>query len=300
MRFGFIGLGNMGLGIVKHLIEKGHSAVVWNRSEKPRIEAAELGAIVASSIKNLCEHLESPRIIFLMVSAGAAVDEILFNSSDALSKSLSRGDIVIDCANSFYKETQQRSQRLSEMGIHMLDAGISGGIEGARHGASVMVGGDEEIFKSVEPIFKDMSQTDGYAYFGKSGAGHFVKMAHNAIEYGMMQVIAEGMNLLSKSEFEPNTDDILRVWNNGSIIESRLISFLRKALQKKEFDDLEEEIGSLGTGMWASREALEKGVPFTAISHAVFERQASKGETKYAFKIIQAMRSEFGKHTSKT
>jgi len=300
MKIGFIGLGNMGLNIVKNLLDHGHEIVAWNRSPEPRIEAANAGASCVNDMRQLVQSLEGKRVVFSMVSAGPAVDLILFGSGeDSLFELLSAGDIFVDLANSHYKDTHIRAEKLAAKGIHMLDAGVSGGVGGARKGACCMVGGDEVSFRYVEQVFKDMSQENGYGYFGKSGSGHYVKMIHNAIEYGMMQAIGEGLNLLQSSEYKQNDmRKLLEVWNSGSIIESKLVGFLKESITKSgNLENLESEIGSLGTGMWASEEALRSGVPFTAITHAVYSRYESRGAGSLAFKVIQAMRAEFGAHT---
>lgn len=301
MKIGFIGLGNMGLNMVKNIIDHNHEVIAWNRSKEPRDEAEKYGAQTTESIKELVGKLDSsPKIIFSMISAGPVVDTILFeNGENSIFDLLSEGDIFIDGVNSHYKDSIKRAKKLGEKGIKMIDAGISGGVDGARNGACAMVGGDEESFKYVEQLFKDITVENGYGYFGKNGAGHFVKMVHNAIEYGMMQVIGEGLNLLDESEFKPDLKKVLDVYNHGSIIESKLIGFLKKVVDGKEVSELESEIGSLGTGRWAAEDALQRGVPFTAITHAVYNRYMSRGTGDYAFKIIQAMRAEFGAHNTK-
>lgn len=301
MKIGFIGLGNMGLNMVKNLVDHGHELIVWNRSPQPRQEAATHGATAVESIKAVSDALEGEerKVIFSMVSAGSIVDTIIFdNGEESIVNVLREGDVFIDGVNSFYKDSVKRAEKLKEYGIKMLDAGVSGGVDGARNGACAMVGGDEEAFNYVEAIFKDLTVEGGYGYFGTNGSGHFVKMVHNAIEYGMMQAIAEGLNLIESSEFNPDYKKLLDVWNHGSIIESRLVGFLRSRLDKiNSTDELEPEIGSLGTGMWASQDALERGVPFTSISHAVFNRYQSRMSGEFAFRMIQAMRAEFGAHS---
>jgi len=301
MQIGFIGLGNMGLNMVKNLIDHGHELIVWNRSPEPRQEAAEYGATAVDSITELAQKLTGKKVIFSMISAGPIVDTVLFdNGENAIIQVLGEGDIFIDGVNSHYKDSIRRAEKLKEHGILMLDAGVSGGVDGARNGACAMVGGDEEAFKHVEQLFKDMTVERGYGYFGTNGSGHFVKMVHNAIEYGMMQAIAEGLNLINESEFKPDLKKVLDVWNHGSIIESNLVGFLSAAVSKiDDINTLDPEIGALGTGMWASIDALERGVPFTTISHAVFNRYQSRKTGEYAFRMIQAMRAEFGAHTSK-
>jgi 6-phosphogluconate dehydrogenase len=235
-----------------------------------------------------------------MVAAGPVVDSILFeNGENSIMEILSAGDIFIDGVNSHYKQSIERAKKLNEKGIQFVDAGISGGIEGARNGACAMVGCSEETWSVIEPLFKDLTIENGYERFGNNGAGHFVKMVHNAIEYGMMQVIGEGMNLINSYEEDIDEHKLLKVWNNGSIIESKLLGFLHKALENKEVEDLPSKIGSLGTGKWAVEDALERNIPLTAIAHAVSNRFASRDSDSLAFKIIQAMRAEFGGHDSK-
>lgn len=296
-----MGLGNMGLNMVKNLLDHNHEVIAWNRSKPPRVAAGAAGAMEVETPKEMVSHLEGKKVVMSMVAAGPAVDAILFESGEnSIFELLTSGDIFIDCANSHYKDTLRRKEKLAEKGIIMLDAGVSGGVEGARNGACCMVGGDEESFKYVEEIFRDLSAEGGYGYFGPSGSGHYVKMIHNAIEYGMMQAIGEGLNLLQSTEFEQcDLDKVLDVWNHGSIIESRLLGFLKESVVNCDsISDLDKEIGSLGTGMWASEEALKRGVPFTAISHAVFNRYQSRGSGDTAFKLIQAMRAKFGAHNS--
>jgi 6-phosphogluconate dehydrogenase len=303
MKFGFIGLGNMGLNMVLNLLDHGHEVIAWNRSPEKREAAAKVGVTVKESVADVVSALasEKHKVLFSMIAAGPTVDTILFeNGADSVVQLLGKDDIFIDGVNSFYKDSIRRAEKLKESGIVMLDAGISGGVEGARHGACAMIGGDKAAFEYVESIFKDITVPQGYGYFGTNGAGHYVKMVHNAIEYGMMQVIGEGMNLINESGFNPDVDKLLDVWNHGSIIEGKLIGFLQAGINKAGgIENLESEVGSLGTGRWASEDALQRGVPFTAITHAVFNRYMSRGTGEHAFKIIQGMRAEFGAHNSK-
>lgn len=303
MKIGFIGLGNMGLNMVLNLIDHGHEVIAWNRSEAKRVEAARLGVTVVDTISEVVTALKDEEhvVLFSMISAGPNIDTVLFDNGDqSIRTLLKKGDIFIDGVNSHYKDSVRRAEKLKEDDITMLDAGISGGVEGARHGACAMVGGDQAAFEYVEQIFKDLTVPGGYGYFGTNGAGHFVKMVHNAIEYGMMQVIGEGMNLINESEYTPDVDKLLDVWNHGSIIEGKLIGFLKAGISNAGgVEKLDTEVGSLGTGRWASEDALQRGVPFTAITHAVFSRYMSRGTSEFAFKMVQAMRAEFGAHNSK-
>src|SRR3989344_6912693 len=193
MRIGYIGLGKMGLAQVERLLEYGHRVVVWNRSSEPSSKAKRAGAEVGKDIQDVCGKLKNPRLIWLMVPH-AAVDDVL----KELVPHLSKGDTVIDGGNSFYKHSMRRAKALSRKGIHFLDSGTSGGPAGARSGACLMIGGEKKIFEKYEKLFRDLAALDAYAYFGKAGAGHFVKMVHNGIEYGMMQAIGEGFEILKK------------------------------------------------------------------------------------------------------
>jgi 6-phosphogluconate dehydrogenase len=298
MQLGLIGLGNMGRNLALNLQEHGHDVICWNRSTERRDQAKSEGLKVVDEVSELVNSLSGQRIVWLMMSAGSAIDDFLFGP-EGLASMLQAGDIVVEGANSHFTDSQRRAAKMAEMGIKYIDCGVSGGIQGARHGACMMAGGDAEAFKVVEPLMKDACVAEGYGHFGPSGAGHFVKMVHNAIEYGMMQAISEGVNLISKSEFDVKLTELTNVWNHGSIIQSNLIGFLHGALTKDPtLQNTKSEIGSLGTGMWASEMALKLGVPFTAITHAVFARYQSLDKDSLAYKVTQAMRAEFGGHNS--
>jgi 6-phosphogluconate dehydrogenase len=300
----FLGLGHMGLGLALQMQEKGHTIRAWNRSEEKRKEAKKEGLkYVYDSINEAFDASTSvPKVIWLMVSAGPAVDDVLFGEN-GISKLLSKGDIVIDGANSYYKDSVQRSERLFTNGVLMLDCGVSGGVEGARSGACVMVGGHTKAYEHVEQLLKDVSVENGVEYFGHAGSGHFVKMVHNAIEYGMMQSLAEGINMLEVSEYRPDLLKTVRTWAHGSIIESRLVGFLLTALEKDPgLRSFPPAVGSLGTGKWATDVAKDLRVPFRSIDNAVDTRE--QGESKESnedmiFKVLQAMRTVFGGHTEK-
>lgn len=294
-QIGFVGLGNMGLSMVLNLIDKGYDVHAWNRSEPARLEAKKAGAKVFENLADLVNSLNEPRVIWSMVAAGSPVDEII----SQLSKSLKKGDMFIDGANSYYQDSIRRGKELESRGIYFFDAGVSGGINGARNGACMMVGGDKLLYKKhLESIVKDLSTDLGYGYFGKVGAGHFVKMVHNAIEYGMMQSIAEGVNLITHSDFHKlDMAKLTEVWNHGSIITGNLMGFLNDALSKDaKLEKTKSVVGSLGTGEWAVREALQREVPFANISNAVFSRFNSRGRDDFGAKVVQALREEFGNH----
>lgn len=300
MQVGMIGLGKMGLNLALNMQEHGHDVLGWNRSAEKREQAKQSGLQVVENLSDLLNSLnaEQPRVLWLMVAAGDAIDEIIFGEQ-GLVQNLKSGDIVIDGANSHYKDSQRRAERCAATGVNFVDVGVSGGIEGARRGACVMIGGDENIVNSLNPLFTSIAVPEGSAYFGPSGAGHFVKMVHNAIEYGMMEAISEGMNLLNS--FEPKLDlaKAANVWSHGSIIESRLIKTLHQGLQQdSSLQNIPAEVGSLGTGKWAVEEALARGIPFTTIAQAVFNRFQSQDRSGFAYKLLQDMRANFGGHDS--
>ena len=216
MQIGFIGLGKMGINMVQRLLEGGHEAVVYNRTPAKVKKAEELGAAASDSIEGLINKLQSPRIVWLMIPAGQATDDIIKETASFLKE----GDILIDGGNSFYKDSIKRAEMLKEQGIYFLDIGTSGGIWGLKRGYCMMVGGKREIFERVEPILKTLAPKDGYAHVGPSGAGHFVKMIHNGIEYAMLQSYAEGFEILkARKDFDLDLKQISDLWNHGSVIE---------------------------------------------------------------------------------
>ncbi|MDP3982610.1 MAG: decarboxylating 6-phosphogluconate dehydrogenase [bacterium] len=298
MKFGLIGLGNMGRALGEHALEEGIEVVAYNRttSKAEDFVRSNPGVVTAKTLQDLVNNLESPRILWLMVSAGQPLKAII----SELTPLLSKGDIVVNAVNSHYKDSQQDSEKLAKMGIHYLDVGTSGGLEGARSGACFMIGGPEEAFKAVEPLIKALAyEHKGYAYFGPSGSGHLVKMVHNGIEYAMMQSIAEGVNILDKHPLKPDLVKATEVWNQGSIIQSNLVGWLNKALSSDpDLKDTPAEVGSLGTGDWTVQEAMELGVPVPNIANAVFNRYQSRDKESIAYRIVQALRSQFGGHTS--
>ena len=293
MQIGYIGLGKMGLSQVERLKEKGHDVVAYNRSEAPRIVAEDKGVKTVSSIKDLCGKLEGTKVIWLMVS-WQAVDGIL----DELLDNLNEGDIIIDGGNSPYKKTIERSKLLNEKHINFLDVGVSGGPSGARNGACLMVGGDKENYEKLLPLFTDMAIVGGIAYAGRSGAGHFVKMVHNGIEYGMMQAIGEGFEIMKKSDFGLPLKDITELYNHGSVIESRLIGWLRKAFDEhtEDLSGVSGEVAHSGEGQWTVETAKELGVPVKVIEESLQFRQDSEGNPSYTGQVVSALRNQFGGH----
>lgn len=313
MKIGYIGLGRMGKNMVLNLLEKETQVVAWNRSPVPReelkSEAKDLGNLeITETLDELISKLESPRVIWVMISAGTAIDEIL----NQLAEKLNEGDLVIDGGNSFYKDTLRRNEMLAQKGIHFMDAGTSGGIEGARTGACIMAGGSEEDFKRAEPVFKAAAMPNAYAYLGPVGAGHFAKTIHNGIEYGMMEAIGEGAAILKNSEFPYDLREVFRIYNTGSIIESRLVGWTLAELKNDpELENIVSVIGSgggsgktKGEAHWTVEHAKSLGVDVPVIEASVEVRDNSdkdKEDSPNGFrnKIVAAMRWQFGRHPVK-
>jgi 6-phosphogluconate dehydrogenase len=291
MKIGLIGLGKMGynlaLNMLDHNIEViGYDKYINEDVRKSRIQIKE-------SLQEMIKHLEKPRVIWMMVPAGDITESVL----NSLKELLSEEDIIIDGGNSRYTDTVRRANELKEMNLHFLDVGTSGGTSGARNGASLMIGGEREVFEYLEPIFQDLATDNGYGYMGKNGAGHFVKMVHNGIEYGMMQAIGEGFDLLQASPFELDYQTVSKVWANGSIIEGLLMRMVQSAFEKDEtLSMVEGRVDDSGEGQWTIEEALQLKVSIPVIAHSLFARYKSKDDNKFAEKIVAAMRGEFGGH----
>lgn len=287
----------MGKNIVLHLKEKGWSAVVFDKDQKA-ITAIRSGSVRGvSSIKELVQTLQPPRLIWLMIPAGKPIDDTL---QDLLSN-LQKGDVLIDGGNSFYEDSIKRAKMLARKGIHFLDVGTSGGMEGARRGACIMIGGEKEIFKRYEGLFSDLAVPHGYVYAGKSGAGHFVKMVHNGIEYGMMQAIAEGFTVLKKSSLQLDLEKIADVYNHGSIIESRLMQWLVDALRVfgEEMTNVSGSVSHTGEGEWTVKTAKRMGVSVPVIKKSFEFRLESKKKPSYTGRVLSALRNQFGGHAIK-
>lgn len=293
MQIGYVGLGKMGFNMVLRLLEKNHEIVVFNRSEDSIKRAVHKGAIGAESLSDMAKKLSSPKVIWLMVPH-KAVEDVLAK----IMPSLSAGDIVIDGGNSFYKESMVRAKVLGEKDVEYLDVGVSGGPAGAKNGASLMIGGKKEVFEKLKSLFLDLAIQDGYAYMGKSGAGHFVKMVHNGIEYGMMQAIAEGFDILRQSEFDLDLKQVIKPYANGSVIESRLISWLSTAFEKygQNLDVISGTAKHSGEGAWTVDTAHDKGINDKVIHEALRARELSKEKPGYQGKVVSALRGEFGNH----
>jgi 6-phosphogluconate dehydrogenase len=296
MKLGYIGLGKMGANMVERFLEKGHEVVAYDRNVDAVKLAKNKGAQTADTLTVLVAALPLPRLVWIMVPH-QAVDTVL----KELTPLLAMGDSVVDGGNSLYKESIRRAEELEARGIDFLDAGVSGGPAGARNGACIMVGGMKKIFTKFETIFRDLSVPDGYRYMGRTGAGHFVKMVHNGIEYGMMQALAEGFAVMKASDFDLDLAKIADVYNHKSVIESRLVGWLQSAFERYG-EDLKDITGSdaqSGEGMWTVEAGKELGIPTPIIQASLDFRIQSQVHPSYTGKLISAMRNQFGGHEVK-
>jgi 6-phosphogluconate dehydrogenase len=293
MELGMIGLGRMGANMVQRLLGGGHRVVAYDRNPDATKAVEAMGAQPASSLDDLVGRLSQPRAVWIMVPAGEPVTQTI----EALLPHLSQGDIIIDGGNSYYKDSVRRAKEVAEKGIHFLDAGTSGGIWGLKVGYCLMVGGEEQAFKSVEPAFKTLAPEDGYAHVGPSGAGHFSKMVHNGIEYAMMQAYAEGFEILKASSFDFDLRQLARLWNRGSVVRSWLLELAEDAFEKDpELSGLQGYVDDSGEGRWTVFEAIDEDVPAPAIALSLMTRFRSRQEESFGAKVLAALRNEFGGH----
>ena len=304
---GIIGLGKMGGNVARSLLEKGWSVRGYTSRVSNAEALAKEGMVASSSFQDCVERLSSPRIVWLMTTAGKAVDEVLFGKRglpagrQGIVGKLAKGDIVIEAGNSYFKDSITRGKKLAKLGIKFIDVGFSGGPGGARNGGCLMIGGDEKIFKTLEPLFAALSTKDGYQFFPGVGAGHFVKMIHNGIEYGMMQAIAEGFAILKKSKYKLDLSRITDVYNKGSVIESRLVGWLKRAfaLHGENLADVSGSVGHSGEGAWTVKTAKEMKLKAKVIEEALKFRVRSVKNPNYTGKVVSALREQFGGHSVK-
>ncbi len=291
----------MGKNMVLRLLEQGIEIVAWNRSPEPREEVAKAGATAVETLEELISNLQPPRTIWLMLPAGPVTDEYI----DKLLPLLKSQDLLIDGGNSFYKDTLRRSEKLAGKGIHFMDIGTSGGPGGARNGACLMIGGSEEDYARVLELVKSASAPEAFGHFGPVGSGHFAKMVHNGIEYGMMEAIAEGLAILKTSPFELNLPEVFRVYNNRSVIESRLIGWTEDALREDpDLSDYSSVIGHTGEGEWTINAAHEYRVEVPVLADSFKVRVDSdqvdeNSPQGFRNKAVSAMRGKFGGHSVK-
>ena len=288
MKLGMVGLGRMGSGMTERLRKDGHEVMTYD----PQVDST------ASSLEELAQQLEAPRVVWMMIPAG----EITESTTNQLLGTLESGDVLVDGGNSNFHDSQRRSAAAAEKGVHFLDVGVSGGIWGLKEGFCLMAGGPDDAVALLEPALETLAPPNGWAHVGPSGAGHFVKMVHNGIEYGLMQAYAEGFEVLNASEFELDLQEIASIWRYGSVVRSWLLELLRDALEQHGNDlaDIAGYVEDSGEGRWTIFEAINEDVPVPVISAALYARFASRQEESFAAKIDAALRQQFGGHAVKT
>ncbi len=297
MRLAMIGLGRMGGNMSERLMKGGHQVVVFDRSEESIAKYVSQGAAAATSATDVTSKLTSPRVVWIMVPAGKPVDDTI----GSLVPGMSKGDVIIDGGNSNYRDTMRRAQMLATGGIDFVDSGTSGGIWGLANGYCLMIGATDKAFKLCEPIFKTLAPKDGYAHVGPPGAGHYVKMIHNGIEYGALQAYAEGYEILHASKnFKLDLHQIAAVWNRGSVVRSWLNELAEQALSKDpELSSLKGYVEDSGEGRWTVQEAIDLDVPAPVITLSLLTRLRSRQSDSFSAKVIAALRNEFGGHAVK-
>lgn len=294
MRLGFVGLGKMGGNMVQRLLNDKHEVVAYARTAETVQKIVEKGAVGSSSLEDLVNRLDAPRVVWLMVPAGGATEETI----KKISSLLDRNDIIIDGGNSFYKDSVRRAEELKKKNLSFLDVGTSGGIWGLKLGYCMMIGGDNAVFDTVEPVLKTLAPAEGYAHVGPNGAGHFVKMVHNGIEYAMLQAYAEGFEVMkAREEFSLDLRAIAGLWNHGSVIRSWLLELAESAFEKDPgLSTIRGFVEDSGEGRWTVAEAIEKDVPAPVITLSLLQRFRSRQSESFSAKVIAALRNEFGGH----
>jgi 6-phosphogluconate dehydrogenase len=289
MQLGMIGLGRMGSGMTARLREHGHVVQTYD----PNVEAR-----TADSLQELKQQLDAPRAFWLMVPSGDITEQTVRQ----LLELADEGDIVVDGGNSNFRDSKRRHEQAKQRGIHFLDVGVSGGIWGLEVGFCLMAGGDDEPALHLEPIFKSLAPEEGYAHVGPAGSGHFVKMIHNGIEYGLMQSYAEGMEIMERSEYDLDLHEITGIWRYGSVVRSWLLELLHAAFEQHgaKLEDIAPYVEDSGEGRWTIDEAINENVPAPVIAASLFARFASRDEIKFSAKVTAALRNQFGGHAIKT
>jgi 6-phosphogluconate dehydrogenase len=297
MRIGFIGLGRMGANMVRRLIRDQHEIVIYNRTPEKTREVAAEGAEPAFSIEELVSKLQKPRAVWVMVPAGDATEAQI----EELLEHLEPGDTIIDGGNTNFHDDVRRHQALKERGIEYVDAGTSGGIWGLQVGYCLMVGGDPDPVTRLEPIFTSLAPKGGFLHVGGPGAGHYVKMVHNGIEYGLMQAYAEGFEIMHASDYHLDLHAISKLWGQGSVVRSWLLELLESALAgDQDLSHLKGWVADSGEGRWTILEAIDKDVPAPVITLSLLTRFRSRQDDSYGAKVLAALRNEFGGHAVKT
>ena len=298
MRIGFIGLGRMGANMVRRLLRDGHEVVAFNRTAEKTREIAGEGAIPAFSLEELVTKLTKPRAVWVMVPAGDATEAQI----EELMGLLEPGDTIIDGGNTNFHDDVRRHAKLGAIGLRYVDAGTSGGIWGLANGFCLMVGGEADAVLPLEPIFRSLAPVDGYLHVGGPGSGHYVKMVHNGIEYGLMQAYAEGFEIMHASDYTLDLAAISKLWNHGSVVRSWLLELAERAFTAngQELDHLKGWVADSGEGRWTVQEAIDHDVPAPVITLSLLTRFRSRQEDSYGAKVLAALRNEFGGHAVKT
>jgi 6-phosphogluconate dehydrogenase len=298
MQIGMIGLGRMGMNMARRLLRGRHAVVAYNRSPEKVDEIVKKGAKGAYSLEELVTKLKPPRVIWLMLPAGKPVDYAI----ESLKRLVKKGDIIVDGGNTFYKDDIRREKQLRPLGIHYMDVGVSGGIWGLKIGYCMMIGGEKKFYRRLEPFLRTLSPKDGYLYCGPAGAGHFVKMVHNGIEYGMMSAYGEGFDIINSSQYSRTMDfaKVAHLWNQGSVVRSWLLELAESAFKKdKRLTNIEGYVEDSGEGRWTIQQAIDTAVPASVITASLFQRFRSRDTESFSDKLLAALRNEFGGHAVK-
>ncbi len=297
MKLGLIGLGRMGANMAKRLMDNGHEIVGFDLNADNVKRLQEQGAQGTGSIEELISKLEHPKNVWVMVPHGKPTEDTI----DELINLLEKNDLIVDGGNSNYKHSKANAAKCEEKGIHFLDAGVSGGIWGLEVGYNMMIGGPDDAFKRMDPIFKALAPENGYAHVGKSGSGHFVKMIHNALEYVMLQGIGEAFECMEKSEFDINLEQVSSLWQNGAVVRCWLLELLSDAFKDEgnALKNIGAYVDDSGTGRWTTDFAVENSIPVPTITLSLYERFASRIDERFSAKVIAALRNQFGGHAIK-
>jgi 6-phosphogluconate dehydrogenase len=297
MQIGMIGLGRMGGNMAQRLIAAGHSVVGYDRNADNAKRVGAAGVKVASSAAEVAKQLKAPRAVWLMLPHGKPTEE----TAGTLLDVLGADDVIVDGGNSHYTDSVRLAERCAARGVQLLDAGVSGGVWGRTQGFCLMIGGAQAAFERLEPVFAALAPTDGYARVGASGAGHFVKMVHNAIEYAMLQALGEGFECLHRSDYGVDLESVAELWLHGSVVRSWLLELLTNAL-RQEGNDLRhvaDYVDDSGMGRWSIAYAVEHAIPIPVITQSLYERFASRQDERFSAKVIAALRQQFGGHAVK-
>jgi 6-phosphogluconate dehydrogenase len=297
MRLGMVGLGKMGGNMVQRLIRGGHEVAVFDLNAEAVQKVADAGATPVGSLAELVGALQAPRVVWVMVPAGDPTEQTLRSLADLVHP----GDVLIDGGNSNFHDTKRRAAELGARGIHLIDAGTSGGVWGLENGYCLMVGGPDEAVRICEPAFRTLAPENGYEHVGPSGAGHFTKMVHNGIEYGLMQAYAEGFEILKKSEFPLDLQRIAGLWQHGSVVRSWLLELLERAYaaEGQELERIRGWVADSGEGRWTVQAAIDLDVPAPVITLSLMARFASRQDESYGAQVLAALRNQFGGHAIK-